>query len=137
MMARRIILVLAAGLLAGGCEPENNRLATPQRPERTARARGNPYERLQGQLSERDQRIQELMVRSNTLSDQVNRLTFMNEQLNKQLAVVADSPRERDRYKRLSTDQAVELQRLRERLAAMRDRVNVDVTTQPATPPAN
>ena len=67
----------------------------------------------------------------------LRKLEFRCEQLRKQLEVVGDAPAQRDRYKRLSIKQALEIERLRQRINRLmqqiaRSRPSTAAASQPA-----
>ncbi|KPK86715.1 MAG: hypothetical protein AMJ81_00570 [Phycisphaerae bacterium SM23_33] len=136
-MARRWVIVLPLLALIG-CELDTDRTTTPQRPgmERMATI-NNRMSKLQMELTERDLRIKELTEHVERLSVRLKKAEFINEQLSKQLVAVGDAPRDRDRYKGLTVQQGLEIQRLQRRIEDLRKRLGRTTASAPATQPAS
>ena len=116
--------VPAAMLLQVACQSESdwerfNRLREEGTPApvapapRPARAENRRIADLQTQVDVLRQRIGELSDRNDRLVEEIRRLKFTNTQLRKQLEVVGDAPRQRDKYRALAAALEAEVRRLR------------------------
>ena len=126
-----VIVVLAA--LAAGCDPQPP-AATEQRVDRFAQF-NQKTARLQEQLQQREARIGELQEQAGQLSGRLRQSEFTNQQLRLRLETVGPAPMERDRFKKLSQERALEIQRLNEHVRALTARLQQQgppPTTQPA-----
>ena len=125
------ILVLAA--MAAGCDPQPPS-ATEQRADRLAQF-NQKAARLQEQLQQREARIGELQEHVGLLSGKLRQSEFTNKQLRLRLETVGPAPMERDRFKKLSEERALEIRRLNEHVRALTARLQqqgAPPTTQPA-----
>lgn len=132
-MVRRWTILLVLGAVAG-CEPDPDSTSASQRPSYDRLASFNARaSRLKLEVGERDLRIRELETHVERLSQKLQSLEFTNEQLRKQLTVVGEAPAERDRYRRMAAQQALQIHRLQTRMDELMKRVKqIQPTTQPA-----
>jgi len=126
-------VVVCTFLALAGCGPRPGPTATgPSQP-----ATGGEVAKLREQLRQRELRIRTLEAQVGRLLARLRKLEFRCEQLCKQLEVVGDAPAQRDRYKRLSIKQALEIERLRQRINRLmqqiaRSRPSTAAASQPA-----
>jgi len=141
------LLVLAA-ISATGCrwrqnsQPDTQDLE-PQQPSQ-AQLAGRAADLESENRTLRDtnrtlsERIEELKRRERNLADRVLKLRFTNDQLQRQIDVLATAPLERDRYKAQAEVLAARVNSLEKELAALKARVNqlATMSTLPTTLPA-
>ena len=123
-------LFLAIAL--AGCGPEAPVL-TEQGAERHARA-NERMARLQAQLDQRDARIGELQNQVDRLNARLRRSELTSKQLRLRLDAVGAAPAERDRFKKLCQERALEIQHLREQARTLTARI--ERISRPASRPA-
>jgi len=122
-----VLSILTGMFLQAGCENQSgwerlSRLreegaAAPPGPEpQTAEPKDRRIAELQTQVDVLRQRIEELSARNDRLAQEVRNLRFCNNQLRKQLEVVGDAPRQRDKYQALAAALEVEVRRLRKQV---------------------
>lgn len=112
--------------------PEQDELA-----EQVARLKaGNAALRSEQALLQ--SRVKELLAREQLLSNEVNRLRFMNAQQQKQIRALAQAPADRDRYQAQAEKLTLEAARLRKEVQTLRRTIAALRTGQagPATAPA-
>jgi len=134
-MARRWFILLAAlaALAAGGCLPKDGSLDPAQDPVGSRLAmRDEQLSRLKLELEERDLRIREMQQRAQGMTQRLQKLQFLNDQLRAQLATVGDAPLQRDGFKRLANARRLEVDRLQAKLDQMQKRLARATSTQPA-----
>jgi chromosome segregation ATPase len=90
---------------------------------------------LQTTVSEKEATIADLRVRASVLANHVRGLQGEAEQLNEQLKVVGDAPRQRDTYKALYEQLQVENRRLQADMDALKPPASPATTTQSGTDP--
>jgi predicted RNase H-like nuclease (RuvC/YqgF family) len=133
-----LALVAAALATCSGCEPGASSGLTRDRPNDAPPPPEDPrnveIDRLQARLNEARGRIDELALRNRRLEGEIRRLELTRDQLTRQLEVVGDAPRQRDRYKLLAKKRRIENERLKDRIERLEKLLNM--TTAPATRPA-
>ena len=124
-------IMLLAAMVSAGCEFDNDFGTPPGGREPRKTAKDLEIERLQAlsdslraQLKERGDDYEKLRVK-------LNKQEFINKQLEEQLKAVGDAPRERDKYRKRAIEMMLTVERLKERIATLEERLGV-----PASQPA-
>jgi len=133
-------LALAAAVSAAGCNMKDWKLGRSKEPEAPPEeARDTKVQQLQAEIDTLGARVEELGKRNDRLTEKLNQAEFINDQLAKQLKVVAGAPRMRDYYKDLAAERQLEIERLTRRIRRLEKLLGIPSTapaTRPATRPA-
>jgi len=128
-MSRSIAIIVGSVLLVlAGCDVNGS---FPGPGETGDDGRVN---RLQSEVDTLTAKLEELGADYDTLSSKLTEQKFINEQLNEQLEIVADAPRQRDQYQRLATERLLEIERLKRRIATLEELLGIPAS-RPATMP--
>lgn len=133
-------LALAAAVSAAGCNMKGWNLGRSKEPESPPEeAKDTKVQQLQAEIDTLRARVDELGKRNDRLTEKLNQAEFINDQLAKQLKVVANAPRMRDYYKDLAAERQLEVERLTRRIRTLEKLLGIPSTapaTRPATQPA-
>jgi len=95
---------------------------------------GQHNQRLKAEVLGLRGRVNDLSQRSSVLEKKVRELTFLNEQLTKQLGAVGNAPGERDKYRSMVAAQQLKIAGLQKRIAELEKHTQADgsATSQPS-----
>jgi len=95
---------------------------------------GQNNQRHQSEILGLRGKVNDLSRRSSALEKRVHELTFLNEQLSKQLGAVGNAPGERDKYRAMVAAQELKIAGLQKRIAELEKQPHADgsATSQPA-----
>jgi len=130
---KRWLAIPALAVLVAGCGEETPTVAE-QRADRSARY-NREMARLSAELQVRNARIEELHGQLRQLSARLSKSESTNKQLRLRLEAVGAAPMERDRFRKLSEERALEINRLQDRIRALHARLS-RATHSPASQPA-
>lgn len=145
MMRLIVILVLLWAAALSGCQDGWTWQRLGPKPQATtARSpaaaviaeKDQRIRQLEGEVVAVQARVEELRQRAARLEDQVRKLEFMNDQLARQLDAVGQAPRERDLALTHLEEAQADVQLLRQRVNDLERRLELPLTTWPATMPA-
>ena len=127
-----LLIVLALGV--GGCKfGENNANSQPQ--SSSGQTAGNDQiTQLEDELDIRGKQVEELRIRAAQLAKQINKLEFLNNQLEQQLKAVGNAPRQRDEFKQKVAEKQLEIDRLKSQIRQLTQALG-PATPQPTTKP--
>jgi len=136
------ILVACSAVAVGGCEPSAPPPTAATQPapasahESEAAGQARELDAAKGQNVILSARLEELLERERRLSDEVNRLKFLNAQQNSQIQALAGAPAERDALREKCRQFEAELSELKAQVQALQATASRRAPSQPRSRPA-
>ena len=136
------ILVACSAVAVGGCEPSAPPPTAATQPgpasahESEAAGQARELDAAKSQNVILSARLEELLERERRLSDEVNRLKFLNAQQDYQIQALAGAPAERDALREKCRQFEAELSELKAQVQALQATASRRAPSQPRSRPA-